>query len=385
MTEVASQQSVKISKHFPQLDGLRGIAILMVLVYHFVAISPLPVTTFEKMVFILAKSGWIGVDLFFVLSGFLISGILIAAKDKENYFVNFYVRRILRIFPLYYLVLLVFFVVVPLSVDKLAPQLQIMKENQIWFWTYLANWCVAINGDFNKTSGGYFWSLAVEEQFYIVWPFIVYIFSVTNFRKICVGLFIFCFCLRNLLLLNGVSTTSVYAATFTHMDGLLIGSWLSTVAIDPFFTEKIRPLLNRAALYAFAILVVIVIYQGTFFFWDTLVASFGYTLLSIIFASILFESVLNNTKLNILFNTVFFKDIGKYSYAMYLIHVPVSKGLKSLFFNSEYIIILPLILKWFVFVVVASVITYFISYISWNVFEKHFLKLKVHFESRVVN
>lgn len=369
------------NKHLPQLDGIRGVAIIMVLIYHFIAISPSPNTDLENTIFTFTKSGWIGVDLFFVLSGFLITRILLTTKDKEKYYLNFYVKRVLRIFPLYYLVLIILLIIVPSLIANIPSQLQLMSDNQLWFWTYLANWYIAYEGDFNKTSGGYFWSLAVEEQFYIVWPFVVYNFRLFSFQKACVLLFVLTYILRNIMLFSGFSTTSVYVATITHMDGLLIGAWLATVLIDCKNIVLIRKLLNLSAVISLLLLVSFYLYDKSFYFWNFLVASTGYTLLSILFAAILFESVVNaESKMNLFFGSGLLRNVGKYSYAMYLFHVPISKQLYSKFYGIKLITMQPLIIQWFEFVLFSSLITFIISYISWYCFEKHFIKFKVYFE-----
>src|SRR5579864_437904 len=104
---------MKIAAHIPELDGVRGIAILMVVVYHAFEFS---IRAPEGWIARLASYGFSGVDLFFVLSGFLITGILLNSKGRPGYFRNFYARRALRIWPLYYLLLLVSFGVVPLVI-----------------------------------------------------------------------------------------------------------------------------------------------------------------------------------------------------------------------------------------------------------------------------
>src|SRR6266404_4822708 len=92
--------AANVDRHAPVLDGVRGIAILLVMVFHYVTGEHhLPVL---KQAFLAARSGWLGVDLFFVLSGFLITGILLKTKGRPRYYRNFYIRRTLRIFPLYY-------------------------------------------------------------------------------------------------------------------------------------------------------------------------------------------------------------------------------------------------------------------------------------------
>src|SRR6185369_11722869 len=146
------------SGHLLQLDGLRGVAILLVMVYHFCL--PHPGFHGHSSGFLLqwAQGGWMGVDLFFVLSGFLITGILVETREQRHYFRNFLARRFLRIWPLYYLSLLLLVVLVPMAMSTTPPELQSMREEQAWFWLYGANWLFALEGGFSRTSGGYFWS-----------------------------------------------------------------------------------------------------------------------------------------------------------------------------------------------------------------------------------
>ena len=114
----------------PVLDGLRGVAILLVMVYHFVIYGGWqPSGEVEHWLFRLATAGWLGVDLFFVLSGFLITGILVDAKGGGGYFRSFYVRRVLRIFPLYYGFLAAYFVLAPLVSSAGSA----LREGQVWY------------------------------------------------------------------------------------------------------------------------------------------------------------------------------------------------------------------------------------------------------------
>src|SRR2546427_5689081 len=113
-----------------------------------------------------------GVDLFFVLSGFLITGILLDTKGSRHYLRQFHARRVLRIFPLYYAALALFLILLPM----LLPGDRVLRDltaDSVWYWTYLYNVKVAAAGFTSSSALGHFWSLAVEEQFYLIWPIVV--------------------------------------------------------------------------------------------------------------------------------------------------------------------------------------------------------------------
>jgi peptidoglycan/LPS O-acetylase OafA/YrhL len=135
----------------PALDGVRGLAILLVILYHCCGLP----------------FGWVGVDLFFVLSGFLITRILLAKQDQPDYFKNFYKNRILRIFPLYFLVLTLYFTIEYVFYHKNIAY-------SLYFFFFLQNTNFAKTAFENAHGLQHTWSLAIEEQFYAVFPFAVY-------------------------------------------------------------------------------------------------------------------------------------------------------------------------------------------------------------------
>ena len=188
-------------KHFPELDGLRGIAILLVLATHYQMAIPAHTAAERALKNILAH-GWAGVDLFFVLSGFLITGILYDSKGQSNYFRNFYGRRTLRIFPLYYGFLAV--VLIGLIATATArhwnpslPQFRNLWSLQPWLWTYTFNIACALGH--GSAHLGQLWSLSVEEQFYLVWPLVICFFPRRLLVPTCVTLIIGALALRILL------------------------------------------------------------------------------------------------------------------------------------------------------------------------------------------
>src|SRR5258706_13600578 len=161
----------------PGLDCLRGLAILMVMMVHFGGTTDHGIPGAALWFSRLTGAGWCGVDLFFVLSGFLITGILYDAKGAPGGLRTFYARRVLRIFPLYYGTLVVLFVILPLLAPGPNPGLEKVAQQQGWLWLYFSNFAAVFIGDHTFAGGlvqaGHFWSLAIEEQFYLVWPLVV--------------------------------------------------------------------------------------------------------------------------------------------------------------------------------------------------------------------
>src|SRR5215469_16350920 len=166
-------------KRMPQLDALRGLAVIAVLIHN---------TGRDLYTGFLTRNGWMGVDLFFVLSGFLITGILLDTKNSDGYFRNFYARRCLRIWPLYYCTLFFMFVVVPLVRPSEAHQIFEPRSMPWWsYFVYLQNFLVP---SITRATGllGVTWSLAVEEQFYLVWPLVVRFLTETQLRRLSITL-----------------------------------------------------------------------------------------------------------------------------------------------------------------------------------------------------
>ncbi len=152
----------------PALDGIRGIAVSLVLLCHFVGAYE-PTTTVGGIVYAVLRSGWCGVDLFFVLSGFLITGILVETKTAPNFFRSFYMRRFLRIFPLYYALLFVWFGVLGSLAARFGwDAYAIGRDRQLWYWAYLGNWLRPSRELVGAIA--HLWTLAIEEQFGIDRP-----------------------------------------------------------------------------------------------------------------------------------------------------------------------------------------------------------------------
>ncbi|MEI6412092.1 MAG: acyltransferase, partial [Bacteroidota bacterium] len=219
------------------LDGVRGLATVMVLTGHFLFADVYR----NQWWFEMAHSGWLGVDLFFVLSGFLITGILLKSKGKPHYFREFYRRRFLRIFPLYYAVIIYAALAIVL-IDRAPEHLWKGYDSLGWFLAFIPNFALAFKNDWlwqtNWAGLNHLWSLAVEEQFYMFWPLIVWIMprkllGVSCAVLLCVGVVS-----RQLTdhVYGTLWSMGSYVLPFCRMDGLAGGSLLAILL----HTNKIK-------------------------------------------------------------------------------------------------------------------------------------------------
>ncbi|OAI47316.1 hypothetical protein AYO44_09760 [Planctomycetaceae bacterium SCGC AG-212-F19] len=373
--------------HLPPLDGLRGIAILLVMLYHFVdqlgigGSTPLPAG--ERLGITVSGAGWVGVDLFFVLSGFLITGILCRTRDAGNYFRSFFMRRLLRIFPLYYGILVGLLVLVPLIAAPSSATYRYLQDHQLWYWTYLTNGLVAWNGGFNGVTAGYFWSLAVEEQFYLLWPFLVWWLSRRAMIRVCIGLFALSALLRIGLLAAHVSATAVYVLPFTRIEPLVVGAFLALAEGGPVDRRSLGRWLGGTAVCSAVILAAVFIHQGRFAFWDPTVAAVSITPLAVLFGWFLFGAVrlATNSPGYRMLTHPFFLSFGKLSYAVYIFHPIAAALVKEHVLNplrhasAGGSILLPLV----GYLVAATVVSWLMAWLSWHLLEKHFLAMKKYF------
>jgi peptidoglycan/LPS O-acetylase OafA/YrhL len=323
-TPLSTGATADASGRVSALDGVRGVAILLVLVYHLALYGAPPATSAGgRLLHAIAGVGWVGVDLFFVLSGFLITGILHDAKAGEHYFRNFYVRRALRIFPLYFGVLAVVCGVLP----RLIPQhdgLRSLVAQSAWYWSYATNVLIAREGWPAFVALAHFWSLAVEEQFYLVWPVIVLLLGHRTLIVLCVALLVAAPLVRMGLLWTTGRDAAAFVLMPARMDALGAGALVALVARTP---GGLEPLVRPARVVGGACagaLVIIALARHGLGVEDTLVQVVGYSLLALLFASFL---VLALTAARGSPTAVFrlrgLRALGRYSYAIYVFHHPL--------------------------------------------------------------
>jgi peptidoglycan/LPS O-acetylase OafA/YrhL len=348
-TSTTSPDKSSTLRHIPELDGVRGIAIALVLVCHCGYLFPAPFREWLSL-------GWVGVDLFFVLSGFLITRILLASCGQEGYFRNFYFRRALRIFPLYFLFVgAYFFFLLPMA-HRYGFILDRNASDQWWFWSYLANWHY---GSTHSTLT-HLWSLGIEEQFYLVWPAVVALVPTKRLGQTCLGLAAFSLGARAILI--GYAGLGREASFFTacRIEGIALGAWL---AIGFRFR---RP--GTVALMAATGLVLLLRSGGPNGFAMTVA---GITLVAILFAMFL-QAVISPGREGSLASWVLRRDIltrlGKYSYAIYLLHMPLLTVAVRVHERRNWS---PALL--FLGGILGS---YLLGWLSWRVFESKILQLK---------
>src|SRR5689334_16008691 len=200
--------------------------------------------------------GWMGVDLFFVLSGFLITGVLLDAIDQppRYYYGHFYARRFLRLAPELCLFLVALFYIASALQLGSPADLATLKTWQGWYWSYLVNVLIAKKQSFAATplGSGPLWSLSVEEQFYLVWPFLVArAGSVRGVAKLSIVVIVGAICLRAIAWRLGYGGVATYVLTFTRADALAWGALLASLVRLPNGTAVVRR--YRMPLVAFGI------------------------------------------------------------------------------------------------------------------------------------
>ena len=202
-----------------QVISLRGIAILAVILLHLTsALTVAPESLSARLLKQAGSFGWSGVDLFFVLSGFLITGILADTRDAPRRFRTFYARRALRILPLYYGFLLLLFAV-PALLGARAYVTPL--DQQLPYWLYLQNiWWLRTEA---LAFSAHLWTLAIEEQFYLAWPLLIFTLSPRNALRACAALLLGTLAYRVAAVLTGADLHAVYFQTPARLDGLALG------------------------------------------------------------------------------------------------------------------------------------------------------------------
>ncbi len=366
------------------LDGVRGLAILIVLIHNSAFIAGTSHLVFTQLVTTATAAGWVGVQLFFTLSGLLITGILLDARGHDGYFRSFYLRRSLRIFPLYFA-----FVA---SAVFLAPRfawdpdwVADVQAQQWAYWLYLSNWTQPFHRGITGLS--HLWSLAVEEQFYLVWPFVVYWLNRRRLVQVAVVLIVTAPFIRLALRLMGAPAEAPYMFMVARWDALAAGALLAAMLRDEGGRRIVRVWTARAALASLSALALITLITRGFITESPLVEVLGESLIVLLSTALLAASLQPRevfTPLRTFLEAPWLRTFGKYSYAMYVLHFPIQGVLRHYF---QALVQGPdtpwRVLRLVAYLSAVLVLTFVAALVSWVILERPFLNLKDRFAPRV--
>ena len=385
----------------PRLDGLRGLAILLVMLYHTTHYGMVR-TKLEAALTIVPSVGWSGVDLFFVLSGFLITGILLGARDGTSYYRVFYARRVLRIFPLYYATLAFFLLVVPqlpffAAVDHFwNPG---ASREQFWYWLFLSNVQAALSGAWHHQTLAISWSLAIEEHFYLLWPLVVRRASERRLLQICAVAIGAALLLRAALVAGGASPLAAYTLTPCRLDILATGAAIAILARRAGGLEAMARAARAVLPAGLALFVALqawirlgqpeatgyqaITRQVLMLNNDPLMQTLGFSLLCAVYGALLVW-VLTAPAASWrarCFERKWLRSFGRYSYAMYLFHFFVAILAVNVFTpgNHPQQYVLAQLCFW----LLAIGVSYALARASWLLLEAPALRLKRFFPYRV--
>lgn len=347
--------------YIPKLDSLRAIAAFMVIVSHY----------FEELKLGHFAYGANGVPIFFVISGFLITSILLAQKNKLDkslweLFKNFIIKRALRLFPIYYLMIIVLF---GLSVFL---GLWICDKGDEWYYfTYTQNWLFYIKG-WQSPLINHSWSLAVEEQFYLFWPLILLSVPKKHELKLILFLMFTGIIVRYWLTLNYTGIGTIKGVTFSNFDTLGSGALLAyfiqykVVQVELFLEKYHKPLL--------VITLVSTLFLTYLNMNNGLILPQLINVMAVCLVFACFESV--NDFMTPFLNLKFIQNIGKISYGIYLYHKPIPTffGLLTSKLN------IPIPDNKYILFLIYLLVTYIVASLSWKLIESPIGKLKNKFD-----
>ncbi len=346
-------------RYIKSLDGVRAIAALMVLIFHFSQYAIFE-SDLGKTIQKFGYLGQTGVSLFFVLSGFLITRILFEQINTPHYWKNFIIRRSLRIFPLYYFYLICEYFISPWITNSTSPDISL----QWYYWFYLQDFATT----FRWPAAGpkHFWSLAVEEHFYLIWPFIVLYYKSKQLVSPIITILIISALVRFTLAYFQYQT---YFFTFARMDEIALGAllaWMERNSLLSFFKSQ--------RLYIFLILtcVLAVVLWGVFSSSGLLILQvFKYNLISLVFFLSIGKIITlrESNMLNRILCSPFFSFTGKISYGLYVYQATaVVWGLTHGYAQQPLMFFFSLLF-----------FCYLIAIVSFYLFEQPILKLKNKF------
>ena len=341
------------------------------------ALTVAPQHFLSRALMIFIHHGWLGVQIFFTLSGFLITNILYESLGTEHFFRDFYIRRVLRIFPLYYFVLLVLLC--------LTPVFALNWHGKAWAWFLYLQFTLQTSPYLSRhISIVHLWSLAIEEQFYLCWPLIVYFIKDRNRLVLTAALLSLVALALRCYIVYPHASYSVRFLLPTEMDSLLIGG-IGTLLLR----TRLRPQLLSLGKYLFALSLVPLLSRlytngGLNYEADRFVDSVGFTLFATASLGLLLWTLSPDTIAAQLFSNRILRFFGKYSYGLYILHyflMALRLPLYHVVWRLTHQHTLALLIPGIVMIGGSLVLALF----SFHLLERPFLRLKDRFAYRQKN
>lgn len=360
----------RLEGRIPELDGIRGIAIGLVVIFHYVASIGAPNHSWWKWIVASTSAFWSGVDLFFVLSGFLIGGILLDSVNSPRFFKAFYFRRFYRILPVYWIWLTIFVAAVWFDADRRFG-LQVF-DSQVptwWYVIFIQNNAWLWLGMELPLWMAMSWSLAVEEQFYIGLPAIIRFSNQYALTVLCLLVLVGSPIVRQVLNQRGVDTLAISFATLTRLDGLALGVLVALLVRN----QRCWMLAMRYSRLLFAATIVGVTGMATITWAPSVIPdAVRFSVTSLCFSStLLLVLVEHNSILAGWLKLGVFRYLGRISYTLYVIHQGVRALVSAAFWNVKFG---PNYLRMLMITGLSVVVSLIIAEVSWQVMERRAIK-----------
>jgi peptidoglycan/LPS O-acetylase OafA/YrhL len=372
---------IDFKTRFPALDGIRALAVTMVFLEHFGGGSH---GGRLLQIFNLVRERMsIGVDIFFVLSGFLITGILFDTTRDSHYFKRFFARRSVRIFPVFYLLGLILLILTPIVGYH-------WKWRQLSFLVYMGNFFGNIDFSVYELPSlahphasaelSHLWSLCVEEQFYLIWPFVI--FLVRDRVKLlwtCFGIAGLVLCVRIWVVITwspGMAELWLVRTLPFRMDDLVMGAALALLLRGP-AADRVQRSCKWLFLVGFAALLAIMVLSPAY--TSPWLLSVGLSCTGIAAAGMIGMTLREGSPAYRLFHVRPARVLGRYSYGFYVWHLVWMAGwIQLLIWLNHHLH--SIVLGGLVYMPLAFVTNFLIAKLSYDLFEVRFLKIKRHFE-----
>ena len=373
--------------HIPALDGIRGLAVLMVLIVHFGIVFHLSAhgprgVRYAEVLESFTALGQYGVDLFFALSGFLITGILMDSKGSDSYFSTFYLRRTVRIFPLYFCYLFLVLVVLRSIYVMHLKTDPWQSVNPWWYLTYLSNW--KPGHGMKDLCLGHMWTLAIEEQFYLAWPLVVFLCPRRRLGAACVAVMAAALALRVAMVRLGFHLEAVNRLTLPRLDSLASGGWVAAVVRGGREGPAVRKLMGILTPAAVAGLVAAywadAAYPALYLFQTA-----GKSCMAMACALLVYWAAQPGGAASKAFDNPLLRILGKYSYGIYIFHILVEYIIDRYLAYRMFRLAIPawqMIVVNCCYMLLEALASFGVAWLSWRLLESPFLKLKGRFTYR---